>query len=86
MDQHPTPGRSGGAPTTIRASRLFVFAGAGASRSMPAGLPLFKEIRDEILRQLHLVEYLPGGADPSRLMSSALRGCTAEPDRTSSRL
>lgn len=48
----------------VSADRLFVFAGAGASCSMPAGLPMFNAIRDQILHQLGLDSYttrVPGG-------------------------
>lgn len=45
----------------MTAARLFVFAGAGASCSMPAGLPMFNAIRDRLLRQLGLDSYLTGG-------------------------
>jgi hypothetical protein len=38
---------------------LFVFAGAGVSRSVPAGLPLFGQIRSELLIQLGLHGYVP---------------------------
>lgn len=44
----------------IDAEELFVFAGAGTSMSMPAGLPAFNAVRDEILCQLGLAEYVPG--------------------------
>jgi hypothetical protein len=41
-----------------RAEELFVFAGAGLSRSAPAGLPLFPWLRDEIMHQLDLGGYV----------------------------
>lgn len=44
---------------TIKVEELFVFAGAGVSLSAPAGLPLFPWLRDEILNQLELSEYVP---------------------------
>src|SRR5919201_5910234 len=44
------------------AEDLFVFAGAGASLSAPAGLPQFRWIRDALLGELRLDEYVP----PSR--------------------
>ena len=43
----------------IRARELFIFVGAGASLSMPAGLPVFDWLRDEILHQLEL-DHMPG--------------------------
>lgn len=39
---------------------LFVFAGAGVSLSMPAGLPLFWMLKDEVLAQLGLWDRLSG--------------------------
>lgn len=45
-------------PTVARHADLFVFAGAGASYAPPAALPLFNPMRDAILRQLGLVDYL----------------------------
>ncbi len=45
---------------SVTADKLFVFAGAGISLSMPAGLPIFDSLRDEILRQLKLGRYIPG--------------------------
>jgi tetratricopeptide (TPR) repeat protein len=45
----------------VRADELFVFAGAGASFSMPANLPVFNALRDEVLNQLDLKQYMwPG--------------------------
>ena len=46
----------------MHAEKLFVFVGAGVSLSVPAGLPLFGWIRDELLIQLGLDDYVP----PSR--------------------
>ena len=42
----------------VKAEELFVFAGAGVSRSMPASLPVFDELRDEVLKQLGLEQYM----------------------------
>lgn len=42
----------------MEAKDLFVFAGAGVSCGMPAGLPTFNWLRDEILRQLELDAYI----------------------------
>lgn len=43
---------------TVKADELFIFAGAGVSRSMPAGLPVFDELRNEVLKQLGLEQYM----------------------------
>jgi hypothetical protein len=43
----------------VAADELLVFAGAGVSLSMPAGLPVFNGLRDEILHQLKLDRYVP---------------------------
>ncbi|WP_305785574.1 SIR2 family protein [Symbioplanes lichenis] len=56
---------SAGLPGVASAGSLFVFAGAGASFAMPAALPLFDPMRNDILRQLRLHEYVPG-EDPHR--------------------
>ncbi|MCX5238228.1 SIR2 family protein [Streptomyces prunicolor] len=40
---------------TLRAQDLFLFVGAGASRSVPAGLPMFDGLRRQILLELGLV-------------------------------
>ncbi|WP_428936108.1 SIR2 family protein [Streptomyces sp. ACT015] len=48
---------------TIEARDLFLFVGAGASRSVPAGLPMFDALRGQILRELRLVG---GQSDGSR--------------------
>ena len=45
-------------PAVASASDLFVFAGAGASCASPAGLPLFNPMRDAILKQLGLDDYV----------------------------
>ena len=45
----------------MRADELFIFAGAGISLPAPSSLPLFPWIRNEILRQLGLDEYIPQG-------------------------
>lgn len=42
----------------VRANELFVFAGAGASLSMPANLPVFDALRNEVLNQLDLKQYM----------------------------
>ena len=41
----------------MEARDLFVFTGAGLSFPPPSGLPVFWKIKDELLRQLGLVEY-----------------------------
>jgi hypothetical protein len=43
---------------TVSADELFIFAGAGVSRSVPACLPTFDALRDEILNQLGLRQYM----------------------------
>lgn len=47
----------------VAADELLVFAGAGVSLSMPTGLPVFKDLRDEILHQLKLDRYVPDDTD-----------------------
>jgi hypothetical protein len=63
----------------LQAAELLVFAGAGVSLSMPAGLPVFDWIRDEILHQLGLDSYVqpPGGALDGRAAVAA--GLVPEP-------
>lgn len=46
---------------TVEAQDLFVFVGAGASRSLPAGLPMFDGLRRQILLDLGLIA---DGSDP----------------------
>lgn len=60
----------------LRAGDLMIFLGAGASISMPAGLPLFNRLRDEILGQLKLDAYV-AGADSEKIRLAA--GLTPEP-------
>ena len=43
---------------TMNADELFIFAGAGVSRSVPARLPTFDALRDEVLNQLGLHQYM----------------------------
>lgn len=64
----------------MRADELFIFAGAGVSRSVPAGLPLFPAIRNELLTQLGLGKYLPPppGISPTEQQQVAA-GLTPEP-------
>ncbi len=65
----------------VSAEDLFVFAGAGVSRSTPAGLPLFPWLRDEILRQLDLGEYVPPtpGNDLLTAQQQVAAGLAPEP-------
>ena len=49
--------------TSLRASSLLVFVGAGASRSAPSCLPTFDAIRDELLRQVGLDDYVAEHVD-----------------------
>ena len=46
----------------LSADQVFVLAGAGASFAPPAELPVFAAVRDEILSQLGLNEYIPSRA------------------------
>jgi SIR2-like domain len=64
---------------SLRPDEVFVFVGAGASLSPPAGLPLFDWLRDEILRQLELDAYVAGSAraDPAKVVVA--RGLAPEP-------
>jgi hypothetical protein len=58
----------------MKASELFVFAGAGLSFPPPAGLPVFWRIRDGLLSELGLHQYLPpAGAPSARPLSSRER-------------
>ncbi|MET8232806.1 SIR2 family protein [Micromonospora sp. NPDC005298] len=61
-------------PSVTRHADLFVFAGAGASYAPPAALPLFDPMRDAILRQLGLADYLdqPG-------LKAIIKGLAPEP-------
>jgi len=64
----------------IKAGDLFVFVGAGVSRSAPAGLPLFPWLRDEILNQLDLAEYIPPlDASPRSQQQRVAEGLAPEP-------
>jgi hypothetical protein len=58
----------------INPNRLFVFAGAGLSFSMPAALPMFVPMRTNLLEQLHLTAYLPTGD-----LASVADGLAPEP-------
>jgi hypothetical protein len=61
----------------ISAADLLVFAGAGVSKPEPAGLPVFDELRDAILIEIGLEEYvLAGEGSPLR---KAATGLAAEP-------
>lgn len=50
--------RDDATPKLLTPSDLFVFAGGGVSLSMPAGLPLFWMLKDEILAQVGLWDRL----------------------------
>lgn len=59
----------------MRPHDLFVFAGAGVSVSMPAGLPMFDWLRDEVFHQLGLDSYVAprnGPATPASKIAAAL--------------
>ena len=65
----------------LRAEQLFVFAGAGVSLSVPAGLPLFGWIRDQLLVQLGLDRYVPPSRPeaPRTEQQQAAAGLVPEP-------
>ena len=63
----------------LSADGLFVFAGAGVSVSMPAGLPVFDWLRDAILDQLGLGGYVPGAGGPDSRMTDVASGLVPEP-------
>jgi hypothetical protein len=57
---------------TVEAGELFIFAGAGVSRSMPANLPTFDALRDEVLNKLGLQQYMwsKGASGPSEVANA----------------
>jgi hypothetical protein len=65
----------------MQPEELFVFAGAGVSRSVPAGLPLFGQIRSELLAQLGLHGYVPPPRreDPRTERQQVADGLVPEP-------
>lgn len=66
-------------PLVSSPGSLFVFAGAGASFSMPAALPLFDPMRNAILRQLNLGEYVPQDDPPRPELVRVAEGLAPEP-------
>lgn len=55
----------------IDAADLVIFAGAGVSKPEPAGLPVFDALRDAILSEIGLAEYvLAGEESPLRKAAS----------------
>lgn len=58
---------------------LFVFVGAGASRSPPAGLPLFDWLRDEILHQLGLDAFVHDSPTADSAKVAVARRLAPEP-------
>lgn len=58
---------------------LFLFVGAGASWSMPSGRPMFRSVRDEILRQLRLESYIPAETPPLTDDQEVVAGLAPEP-------
>jgi hypothetical protein len=64
---------------SLSADELFVFAGAGVSVSMPAGLPVFDWLRDAILDQLGLGGYVTGPAGPDSRIAEVASGLVPEP-------
>jgi SIR2-like domain len=63
----------------VRAESLCVFVGAGASLSMPAGLPVFDWLRDDVLRQLRLSQYVPGARFDHDPLTEVAAGLVPEP-------
>jgi hypothetical protein len=64
----------------MRAEELFVFVGAGVSLSPPGCLPLFPWLRNEVLEQLELHPYVPGGSHrPSSEQQQVAAGLAPEP-------
>jgi len=63
----------------LAANDLFVFAGAGVSVSMPAGLPVFDWLRDEVLNQLGLSGYVPGSGSADLRLVEVASGLVPEP-------
>lgn len=63
----------------ITAEQLFVFAGAGVSRSLPAGLPLFDWLRNEILDQLGLDAFAARSAKAGSARVAVASGLAPEP-------
>lgn len=61
---------------SVRADQLFVFVGAGASVSQPAGLPMFNWLREEVLKQLKLDAFVDAGAS---LLPQIAAGLAPEP-------
>jgi hypothetical protein len=61
----------------VRASELVVFAGAGASLSMPSNLPVFDSLRNEVLNQLDLKQYMWRKGDKEEVGPSAVAGALA---------
>lgn len=63
----------------LEAGDLFVFAGAGISFPMPSNLPVFWRIRDAVLHDLGLVEYVEGHVDAEHDKVSVAHGLLPEP-------
>jgi hypothetical protein len=66
-------------PRVTSARDLFVFAGAGASFAPPAALALFDPMRNAILDELNLHEYVPGSATSRPDLVGITRGLAPEP-------
>jgi hypothetical protein len=66
-------------PRVTSARDLFVFAGAGASYAPPAALALFDPMRNAILDELNLHEYVPGSAASRPDLAGITRGLAPEP-------
>lgn len=61
---------------TLKAENLFLFIGAGASRCVPAGLPMFAALRHHVLTELGMAGDGSGGPDDAR--ASAYAGLAPE--------
>lgn len=68
-----------GGGSDLNADELFVFVGAGASCSAPAGLPMFDWMRDEILKQLNLGNYVWSKTMAASPEVEVARGLAPEP-------
>jgi hypothetical protein len=64
---------------TIEMRRLFLFAGAGASVGMPSALPTFNSLRNELLSQVGLADYVPDPAGPQTGKQFIAVGLAPEP-------
>ena len=63
----------------MKADEVFVFVGAGASCSAPAGLPMFNWMRDAILEQLDLLDFVESKSTAGSPEVEVARGLAPEP-------